>query len=564
MVKSELASLLLGSRTGPVARRQLELLTAGLTQGERTSLLESPAATRKHAWLALSPHVPRLKKDPYAINAFEDDDVASGRDSLDLRDWFARTFECTISSATLPAATPPRESFAAWRIFQERRHASKVYVPRSSVHAGLVAAGFQPKAADGALVSAPSGDALVTHVEYARMQNAIRAFVRDASLVRPGLADALDLSGLDDAQKSHARGVASAPFSCLNGRAGTGKTTLVAAIVSASIKAGISVVCLAPTHRAKKNLANRLPANASLATIDAFVKSTRSDAFKRTRRYVFVDEASMICLVKMARLARATMDSAAWQVCLVGDAGQLEPIGRGEIFRTALTQGGPAQFTLEKCYRAKHIDLFHAQTAIRSGSIPSASDSVGVTLLGTDAEVDDKVAEYIKTVGADAQYIAWTNRTCDMINRLVQEKVHGKSSPKLEAMVGDRVVYIGRNEPRKGLTNAMVGTVEAVSAGRGLSVAWEDGPRIDCAAREAALAYCLTVHKAQGSEFERVCVVATNVAAMSRSLDRRWFYTAVSRAKSRCDIIATRDIAAFVACSLRKKELVSISFATRY
>jgi len=559
----DVCAILLAGKTGVMARKHASSVASKMSDSERKSILDAPASARKYAWLALSPHVARLKNEPYNIHVFEDDDIASSRDSLELRDWFSNTFKCSPSTK-VPGGAHPREAFAAWRIFQERKHSSKVYIPRSSVTAGMVAMGFAPTAASEALVASPTGDSLVTHIEYARMQRIIRAFVRDASIVKPGLADSLDLGGLDDAQKKHARGLASTPFSFLNGRAGTGKTTLVSTIVTALIQQSVPVICLAPTHRAKKNLANRLPKSVSLATIDAFIKSSQSDLAKKSKRFIFVDEASMICIVKMARLARAAMESASWQVCLVGDDGQLEPIGRGEMFRTALANCSTGVHTLEKCYRAENVDLFDAQTAVRNGRIPPSSESVSVKLLDSDSAVERYVEEYIKSAGADTQFIAWTNRTCDLINRLVQrktQKMEGTQSSALVPMVNDRVVFVGKNNLRRGLTNAMVGTVSSVLSGSSLAVTWECSGMIECATRDVALAYCLTVHKAQGSEFPRVCVVATSVAAMSRSLDRRWLYTAVSRAKRQCDLISTPNVAEFVALPVRKREIVGVNFA---
>lgn len=561
MTIDAVATLLAGRSVS--LRKKAMTLSRSLNEAERAAIAANPAAARRHAWLALSPHTARLRKDPYAIHAFEDDDGATGRDSLELRDWFSATFACA-PEATRPGSAPPREAFAAWRVFQERRHSGKIYLPRATVASALAAQGFAPGAADAALVSAaPStGSHLVTHAEFAKMQAAVRACVRGATVVDPSLPSKLDLEALDSTQVNFARELAATPFSCLNGRAGTGKTTLVSAVVAASLAAGVHVVCLAPTHRAKGNLANRLPPSVSVATIDAFIKGASTDgAMAHARRLVIVDESSMVCLVKFARLARAIMVGA-WQVCLVGDAGQLEPIGRGEMFRTALEKGGLPQFELKKCYRAKNVDLFDAQTAIRAGTLPGDTDSVSVRLLDTDNQVDNAVAQYVAAHGAHAQYIAWTNRTCDMVNRLVQTHVHGVQSVELKPRAGDRVVYIGRNLPRKGLTNAMVGDVSRVS-GATVVVEFEGGAgEFECAAKDVALAYCLTVHKAQGSEFPRVCVVATCVDAMSRCLDRRWLYTAVSRARARCDVVATKNLAGFVAAPVRKREPVGVSFAS--
>lgn len=566
MSRAETSALLLGHRSSAALKKQADKICGALADSEKQALLSAPVDARKYSWLALSSHVARLRGDPYQIHVFEDDESAAAKDSLELRDWFARTFLCSPTSAVKDGEASPRETFAVWRIYQERKHSNKVYIPRSAVYQSMALMGFVPHAADPVLVDSPSSRAMVTHLEYSKMQRIIRTFVRGADLVKPGLSERISPQGLDQMQTQHARKIAASPFSCLNGRAGTGKTTLVSAIVKALLDAKVSVVCLAPTHRAKKNLAKRLPEDVCLSTIDSYIKSSMSEVAVKGNRFFFVDEASMICLVKMSRLARAAMESTTWQVCLVGDAGQLEPIGRGEMFRTAMNKSDGSHFTLEKCYRAKSTDLFDAQTSIREGLVPATSESVEVDILDSDRDVEKKVAKYIRSHGASSQYIAWTNKTCDLVNRLVQAHERGTTVPSsttTNPMVGDRVVYIGRNIPKRGLTNAMVGTVTAYKQGGAIFlVSWEEGQSIECPARDVALAYCLTVHKAQGSEFDRVCVVVTSVAAMMRSLDRRWLYTAASRAKSRCDIIATRDLADFVGAQLRKREQVGVSFSS--
>lgn len=566
MASEDLIALVMGSRTGSMARRVAESTVKSLSDSERRALVTCPAATRRNAWLITSPHVSRLRRDPYFVHAFEDDDLAAGRDSLELRDWFASSFKC----AQVPVGQDPafpRAAFAAWRVFQDRKNANKVYVPKSVVDSALAAWGFAAGSADGALVASPSNANLVTHLEYSKMQRTIRAFLKGARTLQPRVARELDLSSLDATQAEYARGIAAAPFSCLNGRAGTGKTRLVSAIVSALTSKKLPVICLAPTHRAKKNLANRLPENVALSTVDAFIKSSQSSDKKSaaapSARFIFVDEASMICLVKLARLARAAMESSSWQVCMVGDDGQLEPIGRGEMFRTALSRGSMSRFTLEKCYRAESLDLFDAQSTVRSGAVPGSTASFDVALHDTDRQVEKHVEEMIRAGDADTQFIAWTNKTCDFINRLMQGRVQGNltKAGTGQPLPKDRVVYMGRNDVKKGLTNAMVGVVQKPAGQNGIAVEWEGSGTIECATRDVALAYCLTVHKAQGSEFERVCVVATSVAAMMRSLDRRWLYTAVSRAKRRCLLVGTADLRDFVSAPIRKKEPVGVSFA---
>ena len=552
--------LLAGSRSSAAARRIAKSFAATLSEKERQAVLASPEASRRHGWLALSPHMTRLRSDAYAVHAFADDDSAKGRDSTELRDWVSSTFRCDQMMHVNCA--PPRETFIAWRIFQERAYAKKVYIPRSAVGSGMRAAGLPPTSADASLVDSPTGSDNVTHVEYAKYQGSVRSFVRNASVVNSNVVKVMDLSGLDAVQTHIARGIVTSPFTVLTGGAGTGKSTLISVVVRACLEMKLPVVCLAPTHRAKKNLAKRLPSRAEVATVDAFIRAKPSPCAS-TARLLIVDEASMLDLEKTARLARKAMDYPAWQVCLAGDDGQLEPISRGEIFRTAIHNGGAHIFKLEKCYRAENVDLFDAQLSIRSGKMPSSSESVLVNLMDKDASVEAEIKSFVKKHGAETQYIAWTNRTCDLVNRLVQRKHSGPTPTPGIAMAGDRVVYCGKNDVKRNLTNAMCGVVTKIRGPHTLVVDWEDGGgELECAASDAPLAYCITVHKAQGSEYERVCVVATSVEAMTRSLDRRWLYTAVSRAKRQCTILSTKALAAFVARPLQKREVLGVNFAS--
>lgn len=555
MSASDTAYALLGAKRSAAAVKSAISASSVLTPAERRSVLDSPADARRFGWLALSPHASRLRRNAYAVHAFEDDDVAAGRDGLELRDWFARTFACA-TPAHVPGQATPRAAFAAWRVFQERVNARFVYIAKARVHKGMQLAGFGALDGDGALVDGAHNGS-VTHMEYAKMQSAIRAFVRSAVVLKPDLATTMDTGFLDNVQGQHTRTIVSSPFSALCGGAGVGKTAIVAVVVAAFKRAGVRVLCLAPTHKAKRNLAERLPDSVEVSTVDAFIRSKVAAG----RKFIFVDEASMLSLEKTARAARAALDAGGQcQICLAGDDGQLEPIERGEVFRTVVANGGKHVLQLDKCYRTSSQELFDAYKAIRDGRVPANGTRFSMVLKQSDSDVECAVTAYANSVGAKVQFIAWTNRTCKLVNQLIQKREHGLCPGEGEFMVGDRVVYGGRNDPRKGLTNAMTGVVAAAVSGTVLSVSWETGVKLECAKRDVTLAYCITVHKAQGSQYPAVCVVATSVPSMMRALDRRWLYTAVSRAKDECRVYSTTDIAAFVAQTPTKRLPIGINF----
>jgi hypothetical protein len=544
--RSELLALVLG-KTGPFRSAQAaEAHLSALSKQEVDKIVKAKVSSAKRAWVLLTPHVNKLRENPYYIWTFQDNDVYTAKDSLALRDWCKEVLD--------PSSKPvhSRDAFALWTIFQERTIAQKVYLSRHVIGQTMSKLGYASVRPEIIAVSL-ANESCTTHVEYAKMQATVRAMLKGAGVLRKDVADRMNPSSLDDAQTRIVRGIVSTPFSLLTGGAGTGKSTVISAIVTSLLHFGVPVVCLAPTHRAKKVLQCRMPDGCIVNTIDAFVRQTHGDG----KKFVIVDESLMVDLYKMARLAKAVIDGGAWQVCMAGDTRQLEPIGRGEMFRTALRSDGPHCFTLTKCYRTENADLFKAQASIRDGTLPPSTDAVTVRLENTDGDVEKAVTAYARERRASVQYIAWTNKMCSMINALVQEMERGHACGGV--CVGDRVIYVGQNQPSKKLTNAMTGVVRSV-ADKKVIVDWHDEGEIECYTRDVSLAYCITVHKAQGSEFPHVCVVATSVPAMERSLDRRWLYTAVSGARETCHVFSTRTLKPFLAAPLKKREMIGISF----
>lgn len=541
-----------------------------LNDAEKVAILSDLDKSKRFSWaLSSAACLSRLRKGAYSVTAFADDDASRARDSLELRDWAARNLACQPTTAT--GRAQPRNYFIVWRVFQEKRHARHIYLPATTVIRSAQSMGVcDTDEVAKCVLRGPPDSGVVTHTEYGKMQASIRNFLKNASVIDPACARNIARGPLDEHQMDTARKIMDTPFSVLHGGAGTGKSTLIAAIVNAFIAKRVPVVCLAPTHRAKKNLAKRLPPSTNVVTVDSFIKScTASGGGGAHGSFIFVDEASMIDLEKLAKLARTVVaGSTIWQVCLTGDDGQLEPIDRGEMFRTMIQNAGPHVFQLQKCYRADNTSLLDAQNAIRDGRMPDASSSpsVRVTLHASDGAVERTLEPYIQEHQNTVQYIAWTNRMCDFVNSHVQKNVRGGDAPsgnmRGTPVTGDRVVYIGQNDVRKGLTNAMLGTVTATAPAQGpLKVRWDDTESvIACARSDLILAYCVTVHRAQGSQYEHVCVIATGVPAMMRALDRRWAYTAVSRAQRKCDIMSTNDFPEFVRRSVRKREMVGINF----
>lgn len=533
-------------------RKKLSSLVSKLSTSEVETIVDNADLSRKHGWLTTTEVFTKARSNPYDPWLLYNHPMIY-KDSVELRDWVRKVFRYTTQTDDI---SDPRAYLVAWYVFQTKPFTRCVYIPKKDLHDRMVAQGYPDGPPDDAIEDSLTQPGYVTHTEFSKMQRNIRAMVKNSTALYPSLAGQLDLEGLDDVQKNTADGIVTTPFSCLQGGAGTGKSTLVAAIVAAVLDQGIQVVCLAPTHRAKKNLISRLPKGTVVSTIDSYLMQRKVSGGKCM---MFVDESSMLSICKLASLAKSIiMTSEEWQVCLVGDVGQLEPIERGEMFRTALHQGGAHIFKLMKCYRSRAVDLYDAQVSIRSGKFPECSESVKIHLMVNDKRIRTMVRDFISKHSSSYQFISWTNSTCALVNSMVQDVVHGSECGGV-IQVGDRVIYVGRNEPNIGLTNAMIGDVTQI-LNDDVKVDYEGDGVIKCALRDVSLAYCITVHKAQGSEFPNVCVVATDVSKMAASQDRRWLYTAVSRARDKCVLFTTSDIRSYTSRALKKREQVGVAF----
>jgi hypothetical protein len=187
----------------------------------------------------------------------------------------------------------------------------------------------------------------------------------------------------------------------------------------------------------------------------------------------------------------------------------------------------------------------------------------------------EAAALVVAAEGAGTKYVAWTNADAAKVNLLVQQRETGTPAVGKPFNARDEVVYVGENAD--GLTNAMCGTfvgyrTSVKKAKNGLLVRklkavvdWGDGAFPCCDGdsdseddetddagtvdlSDLRLAYCLTVHKAQGSGYERVCVLCLRMKGMLHlNCDRRWLYTAVSRAKDSLVVLCTPDAAALAA-----------------
>lgn len=334
------------------------------------------------------------------------------------------------------------------------------------------------------------------------------------------------------------------PLSILTGGAGTGKTTALRAVHEICERNLTRAYQIALAGRAAQRMAEATgrPAMTIAAFINQLVDGT-IDADSLSGALVIIDEASMLDLPLTYRLLRRLPDDA--RLMLVGDPGQLPPIGFGLVLHVLAASGSriPKTNLLQVHRQAASTGIPAVAKAIREGrppALPNFDDrSPGVSFIEcADADIPALLMQLRADLGAAGTQIISSLRTGAAgsvgLNRLFHDLARGSANDQY--LPGEPVLWI-KNDHDSGLMNGSLGTVLTTH---------EDGFSIDfdghvksvslSAATSLEHAYAITVHKAQGSQFPRVIMPIVR----SRLLDRSMLYTAITRAQEQVVLLGDR------------------------
>ncbi len=367
----------------------------------------------------------------------------------------------------------------------------------------------------------------------------------------------------------------------ITGGPGTGKTTIINCILG---MLGRDAVLAAPTGRAAKRMSEATGRQAK--TIHRLLEYSGEEGFFQKNEdapldasCVIVDEMSMVDIFLMRSLLRALKPGT--RLIMVGDADQLPSVGAGNVLGDILRSGTIPQVRLTEVYRQEGQSMIVLNAhAINHGQMPvlnrRGSDffferkvlpeecSAAVTALCVR-----RLPGYLKSEHPmqDIQVLSPQKKGPTgviALNRILQDAMNPPGGRKKELTFGDTLFRTGdkvihtRNDytlawsndqtgdEGEGVFNGDMGTVERVfPEEKSLTVLFDDGRRAEYdpqAMEELDLAYCLSVHKSQGSEFP--CVVIPVMPGPPMLLTRNLFYTALTRARRLVVLVGREEVIA--------------------
>ena len=358
----------------------------------------------------------------------------------------------------------------------------------------------------------------------------------------------------DEIQWKAVKTAISSKVMVLTGGPGTGKTTTTLGIISAYKQAGCQIILAAPTGRAAKRMSEATGMEAK--TIHRLLEYKPPEGYQKNEEYplegdvLILDECSMIDIMLMYNLLKALPEQ--MSLILVGDIDQLPSVGAGNVLRDIIDSGCVPVVRLTRIFRQAQGSriIMNAHRINKGESIDMRggkdSDFFFVTK-ESNQEVLDTIVQYCRTnlpryyhvdPLQDIQVLTPMQRgECGAVNlnQVLQEAMNpskiflrrGGTQYRLK----DKVMQI-RNDYDKEVFNGDIGTITKVDMEeRELTVLFDEREVIYDVTEldELTLAYAVTIHKSQGSEYPIVVMPFT----MSHfvMLQRNLLYTGVTRAK---------------------------------
>ena len=371
----------------------------------------------------------------------------------------------------------------------------------------------------------------------------------------------------DEVQQAAINQAMESKIMVLTGGPGTGKTTTTQGIIEAFKARGQQILIAAPTGRAAKRMTEATGMEAK--TIHRLLEYNPMDGYKRNDEntlegdVLIVDECSMIDIMLFYNLMKAI--PANMRLILVGDIDQLPSVGAGNVLRDIIDSRQIPVVRLTRIFRqAQSSRIVMNAHAINAGQFPNISNGKQTDFFFIKADDADSIPGLIVSLVRDrlSRAYGYNPKEIQVLTPMQRGNTGAGNmnielqcalNPNGDALTrggytfrrGDKVMQI-RNNYDKNVFNGDIGFITAVNTNeRTLSVVY-DGREVEYDVTELdeiTLAYAITIHKSQGSEFPIVVMPVTMKHYVM--LQRNLIYTGITRAKKICVLVGTTKALAY-------------------
>lgn len=418
------------------------------------------------------------------------------------------------------------------------------------------------------------------------------------------IEEKLDIE-LDDLQRLAVRKAATNGVLILTGGPGTGKTTTINSIINYYVDEGMDIMLAAPTGRAAKRMTEATGYEAKtihrmLELNGASLENGNRARFEKNSDNpleadaIIIDEASMVDIHLFYALLKAIIPGT--KLIIVGDDNQLPSVGPGQVLHDLISSEAYSCVELTRIFRqAAESDIVMNAHKINSGEKIALDNKSSdfFFLERNDANViykhmvqliTEKLPGYVKATPMQIQVLTPTrigSLGVEALNKVLQEYINPPSSEKEEFNFGDnlfregdKVMQIKNNynleweimssygiaaDKGMGVFNGDIGIVTKINKnGQNLIVEFDDRRQVMYPFSnldELELAYAVTIHKSQGSEYP--AVVMPLMGGPRQLLNRNLLYTGVTRAKKCVTILGSRDTLDTMICNANEKRRYS-------
>ena len=370
----------------------------------------------------------------------------------------------------------------------------------------------------------------------------------------------------------------------LTGGPGTGKTTIIKAVLSIFKRLGFKCALCAPTGRAAKRMSEATSNEAK--TIHRLLEVDRGNEFSRGPEFlrneknhleqdvIIVDETSMIDVPLMTALLKAIKPGA--RLILIGDIYQLPSVGEGNVLNDIIDSGKFNVITLNEIFRqAENSGIVVNAHKINQGKSPDYTekyDDFYFVTIKDEAAIPSYIANLCKNrlplkygagIEDGIQVITPTKKGyagTQNLNDALQNAMNPKSGKKKEYTtrtqkfyrIGDKVMqtknnydveWIRGSEEGRGIFNGDIGYIEEIDEEEKLLKINYDGKIASydfTLLEEIEHAYAITVHKSQGSEYPIVIIPVVRCAPILQT--RNLIYTAITRAEKMVLLLGDKGV----------------------